>query len=185
MLMDAEAFDQYTKYPEPRLVELAIPERYATFLAQTGLPTWCAPNIHFGELGESWTLLPVIEVGTKRYVGLGEDRDDNAIAMDLEDHSVRVVTATGQTEYLAGNVIELADALHRLQSCVNSAVENDPKAYSERRISPAFLQPFILWAGAQNPLAIHAGSFWHRVLAWLAESDHINDMFVRLRDAPP
>lgn len=165
--MSVKMFDKYTKFSESRLVELALPEELTKFLAHVGLPTWCSPNMHFGEVGESWVLLPTIEIGAKRYLGLGEDRDDNVVAVDLQDYTMWVITGRGETLFLARNVMDLSQDLHHFQSCVDFAVERDSAAFTENRIPATCLEPFILWVYKENPQAIQAGSFWHGVLLWL------------------
>ena len=75
-------FDKYSKFSAPRLIELGFPMEQAVFLSQVGLPMWCAPNMSFGEVFELGEQLPVLENKAKKYVGIGQDRDDNFIAVD-------------------------------------------------------------------------------------------------------
>lgn len=165
--MNIDIFDGFTFYPRERLDELFIPEEYSEFLTRTGLPTWCAPEMHFGKVGEAWTFLPVIEVGPERYVGLGEDRDDAVIGLNLKEHSIWVITEDSEPAFMAQSVTELSQALYRFQACIDSAVESDATAFTENRIPPPCLEPFVFWANTTNRFLVQDGSFWHSVLLWL------------------
>ncbi|QCB46941.1 SUKH-4 family immunity protein [Hydrogenophaga sp. PAMC20947] len=165
--MNAEIFDQFTLYPESSLLTFALPDEHVRFLAHVGLPTWCAPNMHFGEVGEKWVLLPAIEAGSKRCLALGEDRNEAPIGIDLVDHSVWVLPHQTEPLFMARNVLELAKVLSRFQASIDAAVDHDSSAYVERRVRASYLHSFISWANEESPSLLRAGSYWHGVLLWL------------------
>lgn len=166
--MSTALFDGYTRYSEPRLREFGVPGAQARFLADTGLPTWCAPHMHFGEVGECWTLLPHIENATASYLGFGEDQADRAVAMCLKRFSVWVPGEPGvpgvPEVYVAGDVFLLSQALHHFQVCINRAVEVDSMVFREFRITAAPMAPFVAWLSQQDADALATGAFWHAEL---------------------
>lgn len=163
--MSNALFDGYTRYSEPRLHEFGVPRAQARFLADTGLPTWCAPHMHFGEVGECWTLLPHIENATASYLGFGEDQADRAVAMCLKRFSIWVPGEPGVPEvYVAGDVFLLSQALHHFQVCINRAVEVDSMVFREFRITAAPMAPFVAWLSQQDADALATGAFWHAEL---------------------
>lgn len=127
--------------------------------------------MHFGELGESWTLLPEIQLSGRRFLGLGEDRDDHAIALSIEDLSVWVLHEGRDPVFLARDVLALSAALHHFQAGVNSAVQSDQFALAKRRLPLAALAPFVAWISIEDPQALQAGSFWRNVFVWLDMPD--------------
>ncbi len=137
--MSAAPFDEFTTYSEERLREFGMPDEQVMFLTSIGLPTWCAPNMHFGKMGEAWTLLPLINVGENQYLGLGEDRDGRAVVVSLNGYSVWVIADHSPPVFLARDVIELSEAVRHFQTCIDNAVESDGAAYTENRISPQFM----------------------------------------------
>lgn len=162
--MTEQLFDLYFHYSEERLIALGTPRDVAAFLATTGLPEWCAPNAHFGPVGDHWTELPSRQIGTVSYVGLGEDRDDNLIALALEGGNIWALPASASRVYMAANVRELSAALHAFQTCVNAAVAEDSRAYDQARIPLRHLESFVSWARASNPELVGRGSFWAQEL---------------------
>ena len=162
--MDTQLFKDYFRYSEERLMALRVSGDTAAFLVTTGLPEWCAPNAHFGPIGEDSTELPSQQIGTMTYVGLGEDRDDNLIALALEAGDIWALPASGIRVYIAANVRELSSSLHAWQACVNAAVAEDSQAFVESRVPLRFLESFVSWASALNPGLIGHGSFWAREL---------------------
>src|SRR5690554_1149688 len=162
--MSREMFDELSKYPRTRLLEFSVPDMQLNFLADIGLPDWCAPNMHFGGLGEEWEFLPLIEAGGRRYLGLGEDRDDNPIGLDVENWSIWVVARQGPPLLMARSVFELSQALHQFQECINYAVESDHSAFTKNRIPQESFGPFISWALSKSPELLAVGSFWRGVL---------------------
>ncbi len=157
-------FDDYFYYSEERLNALGMPRDVAAFLASTGLPEWCAPNAHFGPVGDQWAELPLRQVDTMSYVGLGEDRDDNLIALALEDGHIWVLPASAPRIYIAANVHELSASLHAFQAFVNAAVADDSEAVVQTRIPHRHLESFVSWARALNPDLVGSGSFWAQEL---------------------
>lgn len=115
-------FNNYFRYSKDRLIALGTPCDVAAFLATTGFPEWCAPNAHFGPVGDRSTELTSRQIGGISYVGLGEDRDDNLIALALEGGDVWALPASASPVYMAANVRELSASLHAFQACVDAAV---------------------------------------------------------------
>ena len=157
-------FDDYFHYSEERLNALGTPRDVAAFLATTGLPTWCAPNAHFGPVGDQWAELPLRQVDTMSYVGLGEDRDDNLIALALEGGHIWALPASAPRIHVAANVQELSASLHAFQTCVNAAVAEDSDAFVQARIPLRHLESFVSWGRALNPDLVGCGSFWAQEL---------------------
>ena len=160
-------FDEYTKYPESRLLEFSIPVGDSRFLGEIGLPSWCAPNMHFDGLSDRGSPLPLLEAGGRSYLGLGSERDDRPIAIDVQAYSIWVVHEQAAPLYMAEGVLELSQSLQRFQACINAAVDADPSAFTQNRIPQAKLSPFISWAMDANPRLLSPGSFWRGVLLWL------------------
>ncbi|QSI75271.1 SUKH-4 family immunity protein [Niveibacterium microcysteis] len=158
-------FDEYTKYSATRLSELGVSEEPASFLSTQGLPTWCAPNAHFGFVDDAE--LPLFEIDAQRYVGLGEDRDGNVIALEVNTLEIWVLIEQQSPVFLAASLKELSLSLNEFQHCINSAVAHDAEAYVLNRIAPSFLDPFVKWAEAENPRLVQQGAFWASVLSWL------------------
>jgi len=159
-----QLFDRYFRFSAERLDALSIPEEAAAFLAQTGLPEWCAPNAHFGPIGDEWIELPLRQAGATHFVGLGEDRDDNLIALAIAAGDVWAIPDHGPQIYMASNVFEMSSAFHAYQTCINAAVAEDDQACVLARIPPRFLEPFVEWAAASNPRLLRSGAFWAREL---------------------
>ena len=162
--MHDDLFDEFTFYPEQRLRESSLSSTSIEFLSRVGLPTWAAPNMHFGEMGGEWALLPIIDVGTNLYLGLGEDRDDSPIGIDLSTESIWVIPKNKQPLFMAKNAPDLSLALHIFQSCINAAVGIDSSACVRNRVPMAHIQPFISWAKIKDPMLMGPNSFWHYVL---------------------
>lgn len=162
--MSVQVFDEFSLYPKARLSEFSLPDSYQEFLVRTGLPTWCAPNIYFGERGDERQILPSLEKDGRCFLGLGEDRDENPIAIDLADYSVWDLSSDGPLRYVASEVISLSTALYQFQKCVNAAVEVDRRAFTRNRISAGSMAPFLSWAAIHDPKMLEPGAFWHCVL---------------------
>lgn len=161
--MSNAIFEEFTKYPHKILHEFGLPESHEKFLVDVGLPTWCAPNMHFGELGDERVFLPIIRVGVG-YIGLGEDKNDNPIALHKNQYSVWVLSKTNLPTYMASDVLELSEALYNFQICINTAVEINSEAYTGNNIPRKILDVFVSWANDKNALLLQKGSFWHRQL---------------------
>lgn len=162
--MSANVFDEFSVYPKARLSEFSLPDSHQEFLVRTGLPTWCAPNIYFGERGDETQILPSLEKDGRCFLVLGEDRDENPIAIDLADYSVWDLPNCGPFRYVASQVMSLSTALYQFQRCVNAAVEVDRRAFTRNRIPVSSLAPFLSWAASHDPKMLEPGAFWHGVL---------------------
>lgn len=162
--MAEKLFDNYFHYSEARLIALGTPRDIAAFLATTGLPEWCAPNAHFGPVGDHWTGLTSRQIGTRSYVGLGEDRDDNLIVLALEGGDVWTLPSSASRVYMAANVRELSASLHAFQTCVDAAVAEDSQAAVQARIPLRHLESFVSWARELNLDLVRHGSFWAQEL---------------------
>jgi hypothetical protein len=169
--MEEPLFDAYHRFEREPLEALGLPRAHVAFLSDVGLPMWCAPNICFGEVYERGEHLPLITEGGARYVGIGEDRDDNVIALDVERAEVWALVAGAAPRFVAPDVMTLSDAVHQLQGCVNVAVERDHDAFIKHRIQPSDLLPFTQWADAESPLLLAPGTFWSLTLLWFAAPD--------------
>jgi hypothetical protein len=173
MTLTVEIFDTFTRFEKQCLDKVGLPSNQASFLSDVGLPSWCAPNMCFGNVVETTTQLPIVEVNGALFAVLGEDRDENFIVIDLQRHMVWVMPQTpvvGEPVFMAADVIELSDALYRFQICINIAVERDSEAFTENRIPLESLSPFIDWMQEVAPNAIAPGAFWYGVVSWLGFS---------------
>jgi len=160
-------FNSFTRYPAASLVSAGFPEADIVFLSEHGLPDWCAPNMYFGELGETNELLPEIRVGECRFVGLGHDRDDNPIVVDLNNFSVWVLREERSPVYMASGVVELYRSMTYFQRSINRAVRKNRNAFINKRIPAACFEPFVAWANKANPAILEPGSFWGHTVQWL------------------
>ncbi len=165
--MAEHLFDNYVHFSEERLRALGTPRDIAAFLATTGLPEWCAPNTRFGPAGDPATELPLQRIGAVQYLGLGEDRDDNLIALALGACDIWVLSAQGSPVYFAADVHELSLSLHEFQTCIDSAIAADSQAFVQARIPPMHLESFVSWAKSFNPDLVQRGTFWARELVRL------------------
>jgi hypothetical protein len=180
-------FHTYTRFSSERLKALAVPDEIATFLSTSGLPTWCAPSAHFGIVfglgGEPDAELPLRKVGSRQYLGIGEDQDDDLIALELHTHDIWVLPAQREPVYFASDVYELSLSLHEFQSCINSAVEADSQAFLQNRIPLFHLESFVLWAKVLNSRLVQQGTFWGNELVRLGmPSQSLEPMYF---DRPP
>ena len=166
-------FDTFSIYSRERLAELGFSNEQVVFLAQVGLPKWCAPNMNFGEVFELGELLPILEIETRRYVGIGEDRDGNTVAVDLDQHAVWALVKDSSPRFVTSSVLVLSTSLHKFQACVNAAVENDSRSFIENRIRPEYFEPFIQWVYSIDPLILERDSFWSNVLRWLGVPNNL------------
>lgn len=148
-------FSEFICYDEKQIRALSLSSEEESFLAESGLPEWPAPNIHF---------LKVFEIKTSDLICIGTDGDLNPICIDKSKNGRVVWITNGKLQticYMNESISKLCLFLLEYRKMVDKAFAVNENSILENTIPNELLDELSNTLSSIDPQAVeNKNTFW-------------------------